>query len=551
MNSLIELNQYSATTLDVVDSRLAQVKFDRTAWFDSVIDITALNIAVAPVINIQEVINYSTANCRFQVSIKSTSNPTFYTGSSIQFPTLPTGVTLTTSNGVYTLSGIKSADIWNQVKNFNWTLPSNYASNSNFYLESKIIWYSGELGAETSISWETYDPDFYFFGKLSSSFSLTAGIGYSMSIAANLQATFTMRPKNDVEMESRFTLLARPQGETYLMSANLSSTASMNIQPRIVKGGGAAIVSISTLATESNFANLTLIIDTRLATGTTFTLPIRNSSVAPNILIRWGDGTQTTWTNNTSYPSKTYSTEGTYTIRITGSLVDYGTVSSDYPSASRDMITGCSSFGNLGITDLSYAFYNSPNFASAPTVLPSSVTNIAAMFEGCTGFNDAGIGLWNTSNVTQMSRVFYGCTAFNQSINSWNTANVTAMAEMFYSCSNFNKPLTLWNTANNTRLDGTFALCTAFNQNINSWNTSKVTNMVATFFGCSNFNQPLNGWDVSVVGLNNMNDMFNGASVYDQNISNWEVTRFSSKPSGFDANTSAAWTTAEKPQWGV
>ena len=57
----------------------------------------------------------------------------------------------------------------------------------------------------------------------------------------------------------------------------------------------------------------------------------------------------------------------------------------------------------------------------------SNVTNMEAMFENATAFNQP-IGNWDVSNVTDMSMF---CSPFNQDISSWDVSNVTDMEVCF------------------------------------------------------------------------------------------------------------------------
>jgi hypothetical protein len=206
MNSLIELNGYSSTAIEVIDQRLSNVIFDRINSIDQIVNIDLLNITIPVAANIIEIINYETANVRYQIAIKSSTNPTFYTTSSIQFDPLPLGVTLSQSLGVYVLSGINSRAIWNQVKFPTWRLPSNYFTVNNFYLEVRVIWYSEELGADQYRQWLIYDPDYYKVAELNST--------------ANVAATGLRIKQLSAGLTSRFTQQAE-QGPITLFNANL------------------------------------------------------------------------------------------------------------------------------------------------------------------------------------------------------------------------------------------------------------------------------------------------------------------------------------------
>jgi surface protein len=226
--------------------------------------------------------------------------------------------------------------------------------------------------------------------------------------------------------------------------------------------------------------------------------------------VNWGDGTTVdTYTSTNSRPTThTYSSAGSFDITITGTMTKFGR--SDFALwTGVTLLTSVSSFGTLGITDLSKAFFGASSLVAVPNTLPSSVTNMSTMFRDASAFNQP-LNSWNTSNVTDMSAMFLGASAFNQPLDSWNTSNVTNMSFMFPGTSLFNQPLNSWNTSKVTNMVGMFNSASIFNQPLNSWNTSNVTDMNGMFFGASIFNQPLGSWDTSKV--TNMSNMFLGAT---------------------------------------
>jgi surface protein len=219
--------------------------------------------------------------------------------------------------------------------------------------------------------------------------------------------------------------------------------------------------------------------------------------------VNWGDGTVVTYTSaNHGLTTHNYTLTGSFDITITGTMAKFGRGDPGAPWTGVTLLTSVSSFGTLGITDLSQAFLGASSLVAVPNTLPSSVTNMRGMFYDAGIFNQP-LNSWNTSNVTDMSYMFYGAIAFNQSLttsgNSWNTSNVTDMSNMFQGASAFNQPLNSWNTSKVTNMVGMFNSASTFDQPLNSWNTSKVTDMRYMFYRASIFNQPLNSWDTSNV----------------------------------------------------
>jgi len=243
----------------------------------------------------------------------------------------------------------------------------------------------------------------------------------------------------------------------------------------------------------------------------TVEVPLANTV---NVLVRWGDGTSNTYTTQ-GFKTHTYATGGVYQVVITGTLTKFG----GFTTSSRPELTKCLSFGDLGITDLAFAFYDCPNLTVVPDALPSGVTTLRSMFERATAFN-YDISEWDVSSVTDMSEMFYLATTFNQDIGSWDTSNVTDMGGMFYQASAFNQDIGSWNTANVTNMDTMFYEASAFNQDIGSWNTANVTSMFFMFTRTS-FNQNIGGWNTA--NVQTMSSMFSGITGFNQNIGSWNT----------------------------
>ena len=246
-----------------------------------------------------------------------------------------------------------------------------------------------------------------------------------------------------------------------------------------------------------------------------------------NGTIDWGDGS----TSVNSYVNRahTYTTPGTYTITITGTLIGWSFLVNPISSSKIYEVLqwGCLRLGNssgyfylcgnlslsnvsdvlnlTGTNDLSFMFA-SCNLTNVPHINSwdtSNITNMSGMFNGCATFDD-NIGSWDVSNVTDMQQMFESNNLFNNggspSISNWNTQNVTNMFEMFLESSIFNQPLSGWNVSNVTNMSAMFEN-TTFNQDIGSWDVSNVTNFFGfmagkTFldYSTTNLNSIYNGW---------------------------------------------------------
>ena len=126
--------------------------------------------------------------------------------------------------------------------------------------------------------------------------------------------------------------------------------------------------------------------------GTPIQLAIQaNSTYFPDgqaVVISWGDGsakeTVSAASDHTGYVGHTYTSVGTYTVKISGSMKMYGR-SNFVNIAGQELLTRIDSFGKLGITSFAFAFRGCTGLTSVPKTLPSGVTNTSYMFYYCIG----------------------------------------------------------------------------------------------------------------------------------------------------------------------
>ena len=235
-----------------------------------------------------------------------------------------------------------------------------------------------------------------------------------------------------------------------------------------------------------------------------------------NVSIDWGDNTTSVATTDGSV-GHTYLTSGEYTIRVSGLLTGFGQATDNIPLVGAEYLVGVSSFGDLGLTSLDYAFFGAVNLVSVPSALPSTVVSLEDTFWDADLFNHANIGAWDTSNVTNMAWMFEDTDSFNQDISEWDTGSVIDMSNMFNGASVFNQSLSSWDTGSVTDMRGMFLGASLFNQSLSSWDTGSVTDMSGMFDGASLFNQSLSTWNVSLV--TNMEQMLDGTALSTANYS--------------------------------
>ena len=237
-----------------------------------------------------------------------------------------------------------------------------------------------------------------------------------------------------------------------------------------------------------------------------------------------GTGSVQTYAASPGWVAYTYRTAGIYTVRVCGKVTHFS-------SEDQTTLTKVTSFGDLGTTDYTDAFYGATHLTAVPTTLPAGVTNLSEMFREAAAFNQP-IGSWNTSKVTDMSRMFIFASAFDQPIGGWNTGNVTDMSGMFFSASVFDQPIGSWDTSKVTDMSVMFFDASVFDQNIGGWNTGNVSDMNSMFLAASAFDQNIGGWNVGKV--TDMDGMFDDATAFNQNIGGWNVTKVTNMSEMFD-----------------
>ncbi len=269
-----------------------------------------------------------------------------------------------------------------------------------------------------------------------------------------------------------------------------------------------------------------------------------------NYYVDWGDGS--TSKNVTSDITHTYSTQGIYSVKISGlfphlyfsknyskdsnetsdsqkllSIVQWGDIK--WKSMNGTFVNCFNLAGNANdapdlssVKDMRWMFYGASSFNQDISSWDvSNVTTMHSMFNGATNFNQ-DIGNWDVSHVTDMRWMLDGASSFNQDISSWDVSNVTTMYSMFSGATNFNQDIGNWDVSHVTNMGWMFDGASSFNQDISSWNVSNVIGMYAMFYRASKFNQKLDNWNV--LNVIDMRYMFNKASSFNQNIDKWNVS---------------------------
>ena len=233
-----------------------------------------------------------------------------------------------------------------------------------------------------------------------------------------------------------------------------------------------------------------------VSTSTQFRMPL-TTSTGLDFDVDWGDGTVENITNHT-LAIHDYGTAGTYTIKVTGSILGW----QFNDGGDKQKLLNISKFGALNIS-VSRAFYGCSNMTSNATDRPKiTQSNLERTFQNCPNFNN-NISNWNMSDVTNLGLFFGGCSNFNQDISNWDISNVTNLFGCFFNCTNFNQDIGSWNTSKVTLLSnfaiGCFRGCTNFNQDLSNWDINQVTDfdnfMLGVTLSTANYDALLVAWE--------------------------------------------------------
>lgn len=394
MNSLQELNNFGSTIVDFLDSRVSGVVFDRQYPLTAVDqEITISSITVEPEvgINIEEIINYQTADVRYRVTIQ-TGAVTPLTGSSISWASLPSGATLTQVGDVYTISGIHSVADWEAVKNFTWTLPVAYASYPLWYLTVEIVYYDSDLAEDVIMDWVVYDDRFYWVAQLEGTATMSVIGGREspaetiLSAAASVTAELYLSVLFDSTMSADATVTC----EGRVNVDYLTATASMTVEGKLDAIGVLTMSAAASMTT--NGLAIAVNLDARTYLANT--------------------GNQIFATNTPQIDTPTPATD-TISIALSSALGQFAATSTDNP-VSTLTISGTKATVNSAL--LNVHFYPTAGSSTSGTFTWQQSLNSVVQFTktiSMTGFANSFAETTLTFNSTQswtptVSQVVYG-----------------------------------------------------------------------------------------------------------------------------------------------
>jgi surface protein len=206
-----------------------------------------------------------------------------------------------------------------------------------------------------------------------------------------------------------------------------------------------------------------------VSTSTQFRMPL-TTSTGLDFDVDWGDDSPIENITNHTLAIHTYATAGTYTIKVTGSILGWQFNN----GGDRLKMLNVSQWAGLNIS-VGAAFRGCTNLTCNAIDAPKiTTTTLITFFRGCSNF-DGNIGNWDVSNVTNIQQMFQDASIFNQNIGTWETGNATNMGSMF-------------------------AGANAFDQDISNWDINQVTSFInfmgsATGLSTTNYDALLVAWE--------------------------------------------------------
>jgi surface protein len=229
-----------------------------------------------------------------------------------------------------------------------------------------------------------------------------------------------------------------------------------------------------------------------VSTSTEFRMPL-TTSTGLDMNVDWGDGSPIENITDYTLAIHDYGTVGTYTIKVTGSILGW----SFNNGGDRLKMLDVKQWEGLNIS-VDKGFLGCTNLTATATDAPLiTSTSLFQYFALCSVFN-SNINNWDVSLVGNFGSMFSGATIFNQDISNWDVSSATSFASMFRSCP-FNQPIGNWNTSLVTSINSMFRSA-PFNQDISNWDINQITDFslfmtLSPGFSTANYDALLVAWE--------------------------------------------------------
>jgi hypothetical protein len=196
MNSFSQLNTHGGQRVLVNDSRKAAVILDKTKTMD--IDQTfdlyptynsqafdTKNYAV----NIDEIINYATANARLTATILPSNMVSTYNASLVFNVVTPVTLSKPAAN-IYQLTGFQNNIDWDNNVSFTFNYPQGYTGLGIWYVTFVLDWYDETTAKAKSVTWNFYNTGHYYYALLPGRFNINPRVGVIKKSQANFISSF-------------------------------------------------------------------------------------------------------------------------------------------------------------------------------------------------------------------------------------------------------------------------------------------------------------------------------------------------------------------------
>lgn len=213
-----------------------------------------------------------------------------------------------------------------------------------------------------------------------------------------------------------------------------ASPPPIRAEPNVLNVSGGGFISVWDTTRVSNGST----------TLDTVRLPLVESGQY-NFTVDWGDGNSSyISSSNYSLAVHVYSTQGVYTLNITGKIEGFAFNN----TGDRLKLIEIAQFGPLELGNTGAYFYGAENLVLTATDAPDlgRTTTLELAFAGARSLGNSGsMASWNTSSIINMSSMFRDARDFNISIASWDTSSVIDMDNMFRNAYGFDQDLGVWN----------------------------------------------------------------------------------------------------------
>ncbi len=226
--------------------------------------------------------------------------------------------------------------------------------------------------------------------------------------------------------------------------------------------------------------------------------------------IDWGNGEVEQFGGAAPTVTKTYTTEGTKTIKISGDFPYLAGTPSFNASETTGNMLSVTQWGDIEWESMTTSFASIPNLDLTAEDNPdlAKVTSTQGMFM-FSGIATPDLSGWNVSGVTNMNSMFVYTVNFNSDISGWDVGSVQRMNNMFSYAQSFNQDISGWNVASVDSMAGMFGYATAFDQSLADWDISQVVAfdypdqglgfMDAAGLTTANYDSILTGWGAQSV----------------------------------------------------